>query len=313
MGILIGFLATALTILFNIFAGSFLQHKFGTLGMALTEIGFALIALITAFAYLFWKRHDMQRRHIEYNEAELSIEGVFRFKLPKFRHILGGMFLMYAGYIISAMYYNIVMRVFPDAYAAVNNSILESAYTGTFAATFCTIALVPAVCEELVLRGAIQKTFEDLKKPIHTVLLAGFMFGLFHIDPIRIPFATMMGIILSYAYYRSKSIAVPILMHFANNAYSVISSWSLRDTDTAQIQQEASAALSDPMTASISALFTSALFIVVAISALYAGASFLETNFPQSVKEHRKVYIAAAGCVAALGIGMFLSILILGF
>ena len=67
------------------------------------------------------------------------------------------------------------------------------------------------------------------------------------------------------------------------------------------------------MTASISALFTSALFIVVAISALYAGASFLETNFPQSVKEHRKVYIAAAGCVAALGIGMFLSILILGF
>jgi len=313
MSILIGLAATLITILFNIYAGSALQNAFGSMGSAFAEIGFALIALATAVIYVVQKRRSLDRRHIEYGETDYTIESVFSFNPPKFRHIVGGLSLMFAGNQISVMYYNIVMRLFPETYAALNDSILESAYSGTFAATFCTIAIIPPICEELLLRGAIQKTFTDLKKPIYTILLSGFMFGLFHIDPMRIPFATMMGIILSYAYYRSGSIFVPILMHFANNAYSVITSWQYKDLSTEAIMAENAAVLSDPMTAAIAGFVSALAMMLIAACGIFVGASFLEPQFAVSLKKYRKVYLSAAICIAVLGAGMFVSILVFGF
>jgi len=313
MGILIGLVATLITILFNIFAGSALQSMFGTLGAAITELGFAVIALVTAIVYVTQKRRALDLQHIEYAETEYTIESVFPFKLPKLTHLVGGLCLMLGGYFLSAMYMNIVMRLFPDTYAALNDAILKSTYTGSFASVFCTVAIVPAVCEELLLRGAIQKTFSDLKKPMYTILLTGLMFGLFHIDPIRIPFAAMMGIILSYAYYRSGSIFVPIAMHFANNAYSVVSSWQLRDMDAEALMAEASAMMTTPAIAIMTGLFTTAALTFLTFSSLAAGFMLLEPNPPASLRTHKKPILACVICALALAIGMFVSIAVFGY
>ena len=313
MGIFIGLAAALLAILFNLYAGPAFHQAFGPIGAAFTEIGFALIALAAAVCYVVWKRQDLDHRHMEYGESDYTVESVFPFKAPKAGHVIGGLFLMFAGVQISTMYYNIVMRLFPETYAALNDAILASTYSGTFASVFCSIAVLPAFCEEFLLRGAIQKAFGDLKKPLYTILLTGFLFGLFHIDPIRIPFATMMGILLSYAYYRSKTIVVPILMHFANNAYSVITSWQYRDMTSAELMAETSAAMADPLTSVITGLVSVLALMLISTSSLFAGISSFEPNLLESLKQHRKCYIAAVACIVVLGIGMFVSILLFGF
>lgn len=312
MGIMIGVVATLVTILFNLFVNPVLQGAFGPIGVAFTEIGFALIALATAVIYIVWKRRDLDRRHIEYGESDYTVESVFSFKLPKFGHIVGGMMLMFAGYLLSTMYYNIVIRLCPEAYTTLTDSI-SNTYSGTFLATFCTIAVVPPVCEELLLRGAIQKTFSDLPKPIHTILLSGLMFGLFHIDPIRIPFATMMGIILSYAYYRSGSILVPILMHFANNAYSFVTSWQFKDESIAALLEQTTAAATGSFAEIFSGILAAAAFAFIALFAALAGVSFFEPNLIESVQKHRHVFTAVIITIFALGIGMAVSILVFGY
>ena len=312
MGILIGILTALAAVLFNIVAGSILQRTFGSLGLAMTELGFACIALISAIVYNTWKRSSLDKLHIPYPEQMYTIEQTFPFRLPRLRHMVGGLILMYGGYMITAMYYNSIMRIFPDTYTELSKSMLDTVYTGSFASVFCTVAIVPAICEELLMRGAMQHAFGELKKPIYTILLTGLMFGLFHIDPIRIPFAAAMGIILSYAYYRSGSLWVPIGMHFANNAYSAISAWSLQGIDTSQLTEQAASLGLVPWMEPIAGLIAAITLAVLSLVALFGGAAFLEPNLIFSVKKHKKPILCCVGYVLVLALGMFLSILFLG-
>ncbi len=307
MGMFIAIAITLFAGLFNYYVGYILQSNFGKFGSVLTELGFALIALFGAILYVTSMRKEYDRKHIEYGENDFTVESMFSFSFPRFKHILGGLILIFAGNVLSVMYFNIVMRLFPDTFNALTDAIIRSTYTGSFASIFCTVAIVPAVCEELLFRGAIQGSLGTLKKPMARIILTGILFGLFHIDPIRIPFAGVMGIILSYAYYKSGSIFVPIAMHFANNAYSAVASYATLGVEIPETQMQ-SISVSPVFAALISLVYTA-----IACGALMLGASSFEGQIGAAIKKHRAVFTVCAIGVIALGVGMFAVITIFGF
>ncbi len=83
------------------------------------------------------------------------------------------------------------------------------------------IAVVPAFCEEVFFRGFIQRNYVRTLSPARGVLLAGLVFGLFHLSPVNLLPLTVMGWYLGYVYYRSGNLLVPAAVHFSNNILSL--------------------------------------------------------------------------------------------
>jgi membrane protease YdiL (CAAX protease family) len=79
------------------------------------------------------------------------------------------------------------------------------------------VAVTPAICEELLFRGMIQRGIERLG-PGWGIFLSGLLFGLFHFDFQRLAAQALIGFIAAYAVYRTGSIVNGMILHFMNNA-----------------------------------------------------------------------------------------------
>ena len=85
------------------------------------------------------------------------------------------------------------------------------------------IALIPAVSEEMLFRGVLQQWFGRwLKNPHICILLTATIFSLAHGEIFAFLPRFMLGTVLGYLFYCSKSILVNMAVHFINNATIVV-------------------------------------------------------------------------------------------
>ena len=85
------------------------------------------------------------------------------------------------------------------------------------------IAIIPAVGEELVFRGLIQRHLTDLFRNGHiAIVVASMIFSLVHFQIYSFLPRFFLGMILGYAFYYGKTIWYPILAHLLNNALGVL-------------------------------------------------------------------------------------------
>lgn len=87
---------------------------------------------------------------------------------------------------------------------------------------FISVAVVPAVSEEILFRGAILSTLRKYSDGV-AVFVSALLFGLFHANLVQIPFAFIVGLVLGWTVVYTNSMLPAILIHFINNSYSVIS------------------------------------------------------------------------------------------
>lgn len=84
------------------------------------------------------------------------------------------------------------------------------------------VAVVPALCEETMFRGFIQKSFELKIKPIWAALITAIFFGIYHFNPYGMIPLIVLGFYFGFAAYKSNSILVPMSLHFANNFIAIM-------------------------------------------------------------------------------------------
>jgi membrane protease YdiL (CAAX protease family) len=84
------------------------------------------------------------------------------------------------------------------------------------------IAVMPGFSEELWCRAYLGRGLVGKHGYFWGVLLTSFLFGLIHIDPRQGTMAMVLGVVLHYVYLMTRSLWVPILLHFVNNALAVI-------------------------------------------------------------------------------------------
>lgn len=115
------------------------------------------------------------------------------------------------------------MRQKEESAQAVTEAFLKMDSVGSLVFNIFMIAILPAVGEELIFRGVIQRLFAEWTKNIHWgIIIAAFFFSFMHIQFYGFIPRMIIGILLGYLFYLSGSIWVPILGHFINNAMAVI-------------------------------------------------------------------------------------------
>ena len=85
---------------------------------------------------------------------------------------------------------------------------------------YVSLAIIPAVCEELLFRGVIINCLKH-KGEIFAIVLSAIMFAIFHLSPIQLIYPICWGLLLGIVYLRTKNILFPMIMHFINNAFSI--------------------------------------------------------------------------------------------
>jgi len=84
------------------------------------------------------------------------------------------------------------------------------------------VAVVPALSEEVMFRGLVQRSFEIKMKPFYAALITAIFFGANHFNPYGLIPLIILGLYFGYAAYMSGSILVPIILHFLNNFTAVM-------------------------------------------------------------------------------------------
>ena len=72
------------------------------------------------------------------------------------------------------------------------------------------VSVVPALCEETMFRGFIQKSFEFKLKPFWAALITAVFFGAYHFNPYGLIPLVGLGLYFGFAAYTSNSIFIPI-------------------------------------------------------------------------------------------------------
>jgi uncharacterized protein len=110
-------------------------------------------------------------------------------------------------------------------YAVLTKSLLTMHNVTELLVNLFVIALLPAICEELLFRGCIQNMLiQQLGKHQHwlAIVITGVVFGLIHGQMQTVLPRIFLGIVLGFIYYYSNSIYPSILAHFFNNGLQVV-------------------------------------------------------------------------------------------
>jgi membrane protease YdiL (CAAX protease family) len=92
------------------------------------------------------------------------------------------------------------------------------------------VAVVPAIVEELYFRATLQKIITDWSgKSLLAILITAILFSAFHFSYFGFLSRMSLGIVLGLIYYYTKTIWLPILMHFVNNAIGVTALYAVRN------------------------------------------------------------------------------------
>jgi membrane protease YdiL (CAAX protease family) len=82
------------------------------------------------------------------------------------------------------------------------------------------VAFTPAVCEEIFFRGIVQRSLERVIG-WKSVILVGFIFGLFHMQPLGLVSLSILGMLFGYFFFRSRSLLPSMAAHAANNLLAI--------------------------------------------------------------------------------------------
>ena len=132
---------------------------------------------------------------------------------------------------------NSLMPPMPEGLEALLSSMTE----GNFFLNFLSVSIFAPffeewLCRGMVLRGLLNYKREDgsQMKPAAAIVISALFFAGIHLNPWQAVPAFAIGCLMGYVYYKTGSLKLTMLMHFANNtlALCIGQSESLKDYDS---------------------------------------------------------------------------------
>jgi len=122
------------------------------------------------------------------------------------------------------------MRILEDKIIDMENeanylmeSFLDTLTIRGFFLNIIMICILPAIGEELLFRGIFQRLFIEWTKNIHIgILLGAFLFSFIHFQFFGFLPRLLLGIYFGYLFIWSRTIWLPVIAHFTNNAFAVV-------------------------------------------------------------------------------------------
>lgn len=90
------------------------------------------------------------------------------------------------------------------------------------------IAMLPAIFEEMLFRGALQQVMIRLTKNVFTgIIITSILFSAFHFSYYGFLSRLALGLIIGYIFYYSKNLWLASIAHFLYNAFGVTQLYAL--------------------------------------------------------------------------------------
>lgn len=106
-----------------------------------------------------------------------------------------------------------LLSLLPDAFMEMLSSLM-----GRGGWMMLTSILLAPVLEEILFRGIIQDSLTYKYSPWKGILWGAAVFGVVHIIPQQVVNAFLIGLVLGYIYYRTRSLIPVMVIHCVNNA-----------------------------------------------------------------------------------------------
>ena len=114
------------------------------------------------------------------------------------------------------------LKAYEEAARQVTDLFLNVDHVGGMFFNIFMIALLPALGEEFIFRGLLQKIFVQWTGNIHAgIIVAGFMFSLMHMQFYGFFPRWLLGIMFGYLLVWSGTIWQPVFAHFVQNTMAV--------------------------------------------------------------------------------------------
>ncbi|SEF99465.1 sodium transport system permease protein [Eubacterium ruminantium] len=186
-----------------IYVGGMLQTKFGTGGIAGTQ----LIILMLPLSMAVYTKKDLKQ--------------TFSIKKPRLIDVVGSLILMIGCIGVGTSISVWLANVFKDSTAKAEKTISVLG-EGNIWVSFIVVALMPAICEEMMFRGYVFSAAKARYKMAGTVIFVAIAFGVYHMSIARFFVTAMIGAAQALVVYYTGSIIPAMIMHCFNNAFSVI-------------------------------------------------------------------------------------------
>lgn len=151
------------------------------------------------------------------------------------------------------------------------------------------IALTPAICEEITMRGIFLSGYKKVDIKI-AALMSGLIFGILHMNMQQFFYAFALGVLLAYLVHITNSIFASMICHFTFNGFqTLLSTFILKMVKfkgTLPAQQDIR---SLPLSSKVSVLVV--LFLVAVIFAAIAWAllmALLQINKDRKINKQNK-------------------------
>ena len=89
---------------------------------------------------------------------------------------------------------------------------------------FIALALTPAICEELLFRGYLQRQVERGWGTVASIVVVGVLFGLYHLRLSQVIPLSLLGVYLGFVVWATGSLWAGVLVHLLNNGLAVAAS-----------------------------------------------------------------------------------------
>ncbi len=126
------------------------------------------------------------------------------------RLILWGVVLMLAISIVIEP----LLELFPDQWLQGLNAVVGKGDGWSILTTI----VAASILEETLFRGIIQEGLFRKYGAWRSIVIAAVIFGVIHVIPQQVVAATLMGLVLGYIYYKTRSLLSVVILHGVNNS-----------------------------------------------------------------------------------------------
>ncbi len=199
-GLALGLFGVVMLLIF--YAGSYAQTRNIHIGLAITQYALILAPVVGVLWF-----------------ARIDLRSALNLRAPHPVGALGTVVFAIGWVVVSlqlAMWQSRILPL-PEGFAVIEQMLYGGDEPVSIWLLFLVIAVSPAICEEVLFRGALLSSMRDRIPAWAVILAVGVLFGMFHLSIHRFVPTALSGIMLTYLAYRTGSIFPAMIAHFIVN------------------------------------------------------------------------------------------------
>ncbi|MBI1825580.1 MAG: CPBP family intramembrane metalloprotease [Planctomycetes bacterium] len=169
-----------------------------------------LFVAIPAFIAWYWK---------------VDLRGAFALRLPESKFVIAGLFLGLSAW-IPAHEINLIQQHIigvPESLERNAQLLVDTFQHMPLGMLVLVIAIIPAICEELLFRGFLLSGLFGNRRAWSAILASAAIFGVFHFFLFKFVVTAGLGVVLAYLCWRSRSIIPGMIAHCLHNTIGALS------------------------------------------------------------------------------------------